>query len=299
MNSVSWDRYQFGFLVTYHYLFPALTMGLAMILVVFKLIAYRRSDAIYDRAAQFWARIFGINFAIGVVTGIPLEFQFGTNWARFSNYAGGVIGLTLALEGLFAFFAESSFLGLFLFGQKRLSPKGHLFTAIMVFLGSWLSGYFIVATNAFMQHPVGYEVGKSGALQLSDMWGFLFNPWAIWQYLHNMTSAVIVGAFVVSAVGAYYRLSGLHEDAAKTFLRVGVTTGLIACIVILFPTGDQHGKMVAKYQPAALAAMEGKFETSDKAELAIVGQPDVVNRRLDNPVIVPYALSYLAYGSFG
>lgn len=299
MDTVGWNRFQFGFLVTYHYLFPALTMGLALILVVFKVVAYRKNDPVYDRAAQFWARIFGINFAVGVVTGIPLEFQFGTNWARFSNYSGGVIGLTLALEGLFAFFAESAFLGLFLFGQKKLSKKGHLFTAFMVFAGSWLSGYFIVATNAFMQHPVGYSVGPSGALQLADMWGYLLNPWAIWQYLHNMTSAVIVGSFVVIAVGAYYRLSNLHTDAARTFLKVGVTTGLVACIVILFPTGDQHGKMMAQYQPAALAAMEGKFETSDKAELAIIGQPDVANRRLDNPIIVPYALSYLAYGSFG
>ncbi|HWA82491.1 MAG TPA: cytochrome ubiquinol oxidase subunit I [Fimbriimonadaceae bacterium] len=299
MDAVGWNRFQFGFLVTYHYLFPALTMGLALILVIFKLIAYRRNDEVYDRAAQFWARIFGINFAVGVVTGIPLEFQFGTNWARFSNFSGGVIGLTLALEGLFAFFAESAFLGLFLFGQKKLSKKGHLFTAFMVFAGSWLSGYFIVATNAFMQHPVGYAVGPGGALQLADMWGYLLNPWAIWQYLHNMTSAVIVGSFVVTAVGAFYSLSNAHTDAARAFLRVGVTTGLVACIVILFPTGDLHGKMMAEYQPAALAAMEGKFETSDRAELAIIGQPDVPNRRLDNPIIVPYALSYLAYGSFG
>lgn len=299
MDAVGWSRYQFGFLVTYHYLFPALTMGLALIILIFKIIAARKGDDAYNRAAQFWARIFGINFAIGVVTGIPLEFQFGTNWARFSNYAGGVIGLTLALEGLFAFFAESAFLGLFLFGERKLGPRGHLFAAFMVFAGSWLSGYFIVATNAFMQHPVGYTTGPGGVLQLSDMWGYLSNPWAIWQYLHNMTSAVIVGAFVVAAVGAYYRLSKAHDEAARRFLKVGVWTGLVACIVILFPTGDFHGKMMAKHQPAALAAMEGKFETGDKAELAIIGQPDLVHRELHNPIIVPYALSYLAYGSFG
>ena len=175
MDAVSWSRFQFGFLVTYHYLFPTLTMGLALIIFVMKLIAYRRQDETYNRAAQFWARIFGINFAVGVVTGIPLEFQFGTNWAGFSNYAGGVIGLTLALEGLFAFFAESAFLGLFLYGEKRLAPKWHLFASFMVFAGSWLSGYFIVATNAFMQHPVGYSEGPRG-LQLADMWGYLLNP---------------------------------------------------------------------------------------------------------------------------
>jgi cytochrome d ubiquinol oxidase subunit I len=299
MDAVTWNRFQFGFLVTYHYLFPQLTMGLALIIFILKIVALRKNDPQYDAAAQFWAKIFGINFAVGVVTGIPMEFQFGTNWGLFSNYAGGVIGLTLALEGLFAFFAESAFLGLFLYGREKLGPKLHLLSAFMVFAGSWLSGYFIIATNAFMQHPVGYAVGKNGALQLADMWGYLLNPWAIWQYLHNMTAAVITGSFVVCAVGAFYLLSDKHRQIAQKFMTVAVVTGLVSCIVIIFPTGDQHGKMMAKYQPSALAAMEGKFETSDKAELAIIGQPDVKNHRLDNPIYVPYMLSYLAYGSFG
>ena len=298
MDATTWSRFQFGFLATFHYLFPMLTMGLALILFIFKLIAYKRSDPAYDEAARFWSKIFGINFVVGVVTGIPLEFQFGTNWAQFSNYAGGVIGLTLALEGMFAFFAESAFLGLFLFGEKRLSKKGHLVSAFMVFLGSWLSGYFIIATNAFMQRPVGYSIGNKGVLQLSDMWGYLFNPWAGWQYFHNMTSSTITAAFVVCAVGAYYRLAKRHDATSAVFLKVGTITAFIASIVILFPTGDMHGKMLAKYQPASLAAMEGKFDTSDQAELALIGQPDVANRRLDNALTVP-VLSYLAYGSFG
>src|SRR2546426_2362690 len=146
MDALAWNRFQFGFTITYHYLFPQLTMGVALLIVLFKLVALRKNDPVYDDVARFWARIFGINFAVGVVTGIPMEFQFGTNWARFSNFAGGVIGLTLAMEGLFAFFAESAFLGLFLFGEKRLGPRGHLGAALMVFLGSWLSGYFIIAT---------------------------------------------------------------------------------------------------------------------------------------------------------
>lgn len=299
MSDVTWSRVQFAFLITYHYLFPQLTMGLALVIFVLKLVAYRRNDTLYDRAAQFWGRIFGLNFGVGVVTGIPMEFQFGTNWAAFSNFAGGVIGLTLALEGMFAFFAESAFLGMFLFGAKRLGPRWHLLSAFMVFLGAWLSGYFIIVTNAFMQHPVGYSVSPSGALELSQLWVYLFNPWAIWQFLHTMTAAVITGSFVVAAVGAYYLLSGRHMDSARVFVKVGVIIGLIASVVILFPTGDTQGKMVAKYQPPALAAMEGKFETGDRAELAIIGQPDMVHRRLDNPIEVPYVLSYLAYGSFG
>src|SRR3954454_14525247 len=176
MGSLGWSRLQFGFTITYHYLFPQLTMGLALLIVVLKALALRTKDAakkpIYNDLARFWAKIFGINFAVGVVTGIPMEFQFGTNWARFSDYSGGVIGITLAMEGMFAFFAESAFLGLFLFGEKRLSPRAHLGTGIMVFAGSWLSGYFIIATNAFMQHPVGHTVGENGKLVLTDVWSY-------------------------------------------------------------------------------------------------------------------------------
>jgi cytochrome d ubiquinol oxidase subunit I len=299
MDALAWNRFQFGFTITYHYLFPQLTMGLAFIIVILKAIALKNTDERYSEAARFWGRIFGINFAVGVVTGIPMEFQFGTNWGGFSNFAGGVIGLTLAMEGMFAFFAESAFLGLFLFGEKRLGPKGHMFAAVMLFLGSWLSGYFIIATNAFMQNPVGYATAPNGALQLADFWGYVLNPWALWQYAHNMSAAVITGSFVVAAVGAYYTLMGQHKDQALIFLKNGVVIGLIFSMMQISPTGDHQGKMVAKHQPAALAAMEGKFESSDHAELAIIGQPDVKNRKLENPILVPGALSYLAYGSFG
>jgi cytochrome d ubiquinol oxidase subunit I len=203
MGAVGWNRLQFAFTITYHYLFPQLTMGLALLLVVMKAIALYTRVERWNDLARFWGRVFGINFGVGVVTGIPMEFQLGTNWARFSDVTGGVIGLTLAMEGLFAFFAESAFLGLFLFGEKKLGPRGHF------------------------------------------------------------------------------------------------VAGLVACVVLLFPTGDQHGKLVAEHQPVALAAMEGKFESSTHAELAIFGQPNVEERRLENPVVVPSVLSFLAYGSFG
>ena len=150
-------RLHFAFTVTYHYLFPQLTMGLAPLIVALKTMALRTGNETYNNAARFWAKIFGINFVLGVVTGIPMEFQFGTNWSHFSKFAGGVIGQTLAMEGMFAFFLESAFLGLFLYGEKRLTPKQHWLTAVAVFVGSWISGYFIIATDAWMQHPVGYE----------------------------------------------------------------------------------------------------------------------------------------------
>jgi cytochrome d ubiquinol oxidase subunit I len=295
MDALAWSRFQFAFTITYHYLFPQLTMGLALLIVVFKL---GRSEA-WQQAARFWARIFGINFAVGVVTGVPMEFQFGTNWARFSSYAGGVIGLTLALEGMFAFFAESAFLGLFLFGEKKLGPRGHLGAALMLMVGSWLSAYFIVVSNAFMQHPVGHAVDGKGVLELAEAWTYLFNPWAVWEYLHTMCAAVMTGAFAVAAVGAGWTLLGKHSAVAQACLRVGVVAALGACLLQLFPTGDQHGKLVAEYQKPTLAAMEGKFKSSDHAELVLIGQPDVQRRRLENPIEVPGLLSFLAYGTFG
>jgi cytochrome d ubiquinol oxidase subunit I len=294
-----WHRLQFGFTVTYHYLFPQLTMGLALFIVVFKWLALRNGDAQWDLAARFWAKIFGLNFAVGVVTGIPMEFQFGTNWARFSQFAGGVIGTTLAMEGMFAFFLESTFLGLFLYGQKRLSPRAHFASAVALFVGSWLSGYFIIATNAFMQHPVGYVQSADGRLQLADFWAFVLNPWARWQYAHNMTASVVTASFVVCGISAFWLLMGQHRETAARCLRVGVVAAAIATVVQLFPTGDRQGKLVAVHQPVALAAMEGVFDSGSSVELAIIGQPDVQHRRLDNPVVLPGMLSFLAYGSFG
>ena len=288
-------RLHFAFTVTFHYLFPQLTMGLALLLVYLKTKAIRTGDDHYNRAARFWARIFGINFALGVVTGIPMEFQFGTNWAEFSKTAGGVIGQTLAMEGIFSFFLESSFLGLFLFGEKRLGRIGHWWAAFLVFLGSWMSGYLIVATDAWMQHPTGYSIGPHGEILLSSFWGLVLNRWALWQYAHNMLGAVQTGCFVMAAVGAFYLLTKRDEAYGRTFVRAGVLVGVIAACLQLFPTGDMQGKQIAENQPVTLAAMEGLFETQQGAPLVILGQPDAQKRRLDNPLQVPRMLSFLTY----
>jgi cytochrome d ubiquinol oxidase subunit I len=294
-DALTVHRIHFAFTISYHYIFPQLTMGLALLIFILKTIALRRGDEHYNRAARFWARIFGINFVMGVVTGIPMEFQFGTNWAEFARAAGGVIGQTLAMEGVFSFFLESTFLGLFLFGEKRLGPRGHWFSALMVFIGSWLSGYLIVATNAWMQHPVGYALGPKGEILLASFWRLLLNPWALWQYAHTMIGAVVTACFVMAAVGAFYLLSGRHEDYGRLFVRTGVVVGVVACILMLFPTGDRQSAMVAKHQPVTLAAMEGLFYTEQGAPLAVFGQPDVQNKRLDNPVLIPRLLSFLIY----
>jgi cytochrome d ubiquinol oxidase subunit I len=273
-------------------------MGLAFLIVVMKALGLRRGGEKWNDAARFWIRIFGINFAMGVVTGIPMEFQFGTNWARFAAYAGPVIGHTLAMEGLFAFFLESSFLSLLLLGEKRLGPKGHFAVSVLLWIGSWISGYFIIATNAFMQHPAGHAVGPDGALHLERFAAFLLNPWAIAAYAHNMIAAVVTGSFVVAAAGAFYTLSGRHLDAARRFLATGVIAGFVASLLVAFPTGDRQAKLVARYQPVALAAMEGRFESGRMAGIAVIGQPNVAGRRLDNPIHIPGALSFLAYGTF-
>ncbi|MGB9470199.1 MAG: cytochrome ubiquinol oxidase subunit I [Candidatus Acidiferrum sp.] len=286
-------RLHFAFTVTFHYLFPQLTMGLAVLIVILKTMALRTGDEHYSRAARFWAKIFGINFAIGVVTGIPMEFQFGTNWAEFSKSAGGVIGQTLAMEGIFSFFLESSFLGLFLFGEKRLGRIGHWISAVLVFVGSWLSGYLIVATDAWMQHPTGYRILPNGEIGLASFWGLLLNPWALAQYAHNMLGAVQTGCFVMAAVGAFYILSNRELFYGKTFVRIGVIVGVIAAVLQLSPTGDIQGKLVANHQPVTLAAMEGLFVSQEGAPLAILGQPDVQKRKLDNPLEVPSLLSFL------
>jgi cytochrome d ubiquinol oxidase subunit I len=292
-------RLRFAFTITFHYLFPQLTMGLALLIVILKTQALRTGDELYNRGARFWARIFAIAFAMGVVTGIPMEFQFGTNWAVFSKAAGGVIGQTLAMEGVFAFFLESTFLGLFLFGEKLLGPRGHWLSAVAVWFGAWLSGYFIIATNAWMQHPVGYSLGPDGEILLQSFWALLLNPWALWQFAHNQSGAVITGAFAMAGLGAFYLLSRKHMEYGRLFVRLGVIVGLIAAILQLFPTGDQQGKLVALNQPATLAAMEGLFTTEEGAPLAIIGQPDVEKRRLDNPLVVPRMLSFLTYQRWG
>jgi cytochrome d ubiquinol oxidase subunit I len=291
-------RLQFAFTVVYHYLFPVLTMGLAPLIVVMKLRGLRRDGSAWNDAARFWIRIFGLNFAMGVVTGIPMEFQFGTNWARFSRYAGNVVGHTLAMEGLFAFFLESSFLSLLVWGEARLGRIGHLLAAVALFVGSWLSGYFIIATNAFMQRPVGYAVAADGTLRLADFSAFVLNPWALAQYAHNMVAAVVTASFLVAALGAFYRLQGRHSAAARLFLKLGVAAGLVSSVLVAYPTGDVQAKLVARYQPVALAAMEGRFESGPWAEINLIGQPNVRERKLDNPVRVPGVLSFLAFGHF-
>ncbi len=294
-SALTVHRLHFAFTVSYHYLFPQLTMGLAPLLVLFKILFVRSGDERYNRTARFWARIFAVNFLFGVITGIPMEFQFGTNWARFAAFSGGVIATALAMEGVFAFFLESAFLGLFFYGEERYGQKMHLFAAVMIFVGSWLSGFFIVAANAWMQHPVGYTLDADGTAHLGSFWDLLFNEWAWWQYLHTMGGALVTGSFVMAGVGAFYVLSRRQEEFGRLFVKVGVLVAAGASLFQLWPSGDAAGQLVTEHQPVTLAAMEGLFHTERGAAIVILGQPNTEKQQLDNPLYVPKALSFLTH----
>lgn len=295
MDALTAHRFQFAFTVAYHYIFPQLSMGLALLIVCLKTIAIMRKDAAADRGVRFFAKLLGLTFVMGVVTGIPLEFQFGTNWARFSKAAGAVIGQTLGMEGVFAFFLESSFLYFLLFGEKRLGPRGHWVSALLVWAGTWLSGFFIICTNAWMQHPVGYRMEADGTIALESLGALFANPWAHAQFAHAMVGTTITASFVMAGIGAFYLLRGEHAETARRFLKVAVVVGSIASVLAAFPTGDRRAKLVAHHQPVTFAAMEGVFRTESPASLIILGQPNVDEMRLDNPIALPRVLSFLTY----
>jgi len=293
-DALTLHRLQFAFTVTYHYLFPQLTMGLSLLLFLLKTQALR-GNLLANSAARFWGKILGVSFVMGVVTGIPLEFQFGTNWSRFSAASGGIVGQTLAMEGVFAFFLESLFLYLFLFQEKSLGKKGHWIVAFLVFAGTWLSGYFIVATNAWIQSPVVYEVDAQGRYQLTSLSALLLNPWLLPQYFHTMCGAAVTGSFTMASVSALHLLTGKSPATSRLTLKLAVTCGLIGSLLLAFPTGDAQAKKVAARQPVTFAAMEGHFHDQDGAGLVLIGQPNVPAMRLDNPIVLPKLLSFLTH----
>jgi len=290
------DRVHFAALIMFHYLFPPVTIGLGWLIAILKIRYLRTKDEQFNRAARFWGRIFGLNFGAGVATGIPMEFQFGTNWAHFADMAGGVIGIGLMLEGMVAFFLESAFLGVFLFGEKRVSPQFHTLSAVLVAVGSTISAFFITATDAWMQHPVAFTQAADGRYRLTSFAGFAGNPFEFWEFMHTVNGALVHGALVMAALGAFYLLARKHQDFARICLQTSLIFGLIFSLTQVFPTGSKNGEVVVKYQPTTLAAMEGQFKTEKGAPLAIIGMPDTQKGDLLDPIYVPDLLSYLAYG---
>lgn len=294
-HTVLYSRLQFAFTIAFHYLYPQLTMGLTLFILYFMTRYLISKDRHYNVVANFWVKILAITFVFGIVTGIPMEFQFGTNWADFSTFAGGVIGQTLAMEGVFSFFLESTFLGILLVGKKRFGLKLQWFASLMVFLGSWLSAYFILATNAWMQHPVAFSTAPDGSLHVNDLWALLTNPWLLWQFLHNQSASIITTSFVIAGVGAFYLLSRKNQAIAQIFIRTALIASLVTSIFQIFPSGDGEARQIFKSQSIKGAAMEGLFKTERGAGISLFGQPNMQTETLDNPIVIPDALSLLAY----
>jgi len=305
MDAVFLSRIQFALTIMFHYLFPPLTIGLGALLVFLEARYLKTKDPQFEAAAKFWTKIFALNFALGVASGIVMEFQFGTNWAGYSRYVGDVFGSALAAEGIFAFFLESGFLALLVFGWDRVSPKVHFFATIMVALGSIFSAIWIIVAISWQQTPAGYVIrdfqtpaGTVKRAELTDFWSVVFNPSAMDRLIHVLIGAFILGSFFVMSICAFYLLKNRHVDFARKSFTTALAVAVVASLAAL-ASGHSQGELVARYQPAKLAAMEGLYETTEGgAPIQIFGIPDSEARIVRYNIQIPGLLSFLAHGDF-
>ncbi|TWT89800.1 Cytochrome bd-II ubiquinol oxidase subunit 1 [Pseudobythopirellula maris] len=299
LDVVVLSRLQFALTIMFHYLFPPLTIGMSVVLVYLKGRHLATGAAIYDDAARFWTKIFGLNFAMGVVTGIVMEFQFGTNWAAYSRFVGDVFGSALAAEGIFAFFLESGFLSLLLFGWDRVGPKTHFFATLMVAVGGIFSSVWIVIANSWQQTPAGSEIRDyvvNGQVyqraEIVDFWALVFNPSSMNRLVHVWLGAFLLGAFFVMSISAWYLIKRRHEEFARRSFVGGLLLATVAAFAQLL-SGHEQANAVAEYQPAKLAAMEGVYETTDNAPIYLFGSPNDETETVDYGLAVPGMLSWL------
>jgi cytochrome bd ubiquinol oxidase subunit I len=293
-------RFQFALTIMFHYIFPVLSIGLSLIMVIIEAIYLKTKNPVYFRMAKFWTKVFALTFAIGVATGIVMQFEFGTNWATYSRYVGDVFGSALAAEGVFAFFLESGFLALLIFGWDRVGPKLHFFATVMVSLGAHFSAIWIVVANSWMQTPAGYTVvgeGMDARAMITDFWAMVFNPSSVIRLTHVIIGCWLAGAFLVISVSAYYMLKKRNLEFARNSMRIALLVAFFATIIQAM-SGDSSGKLIAKYQPAKLAALEGVFETQSGAPMSIFGLVNVKEKRIDYAIQIPKLLSFLAIGDF-
>lgn len=294
MDTILLSRWQFGITSLFHFLFPPLTIGLALIIAIFEYIHWRTKNTLYDSVARFWSKLFVIIFTVGVATGIPLEFQFGTNWSPYSKFVGDVFGAPLAAEGIFAFFLESTFFGLLIYGRDKISAGMRAFSAAMVSLGSMLSAFWIIVANSWMQTPAGYQI-QGGRAILTDFLAAVFNPSTMPRYVHTLVGAFMTGSFFVLGISAYFLLRAKNTEIAKASIRIAV---VFAFAVTLFQllAGDFHTKQVGQTQQIKIAAFEGLWETTSRAPLIIGGLPDLAQEKNFYDIAVPGLLSWLAHG---
>ena len=292
------SRIQFALTIMFHYIFPPLSIGLGVLLVAMEGMYLRTRKPIYETMARFWTRVFAVNFAMGVASGIVMEFEFGTNWAAYSRYVGDVFGSALAAEGLFAFFLESGFLAILVFGWDRVSPRMHFFSTLMVSLGSIFSSVWIIIANSWQQTPAGYHIvqGPSGPrAEIIDFWAMVFNPSTVDRLTHTLIGAFILGAFFVMSISAYYILKDRHLDFARRSFKIALVLATTSSLLALV-TGHSNANMVAEHQPAKLAAFEGHFHTGEGGTpLYLIGFPDEESRQVKYGVAIPNMLSLLVH----
>ncbi|MBA3815361.1 MAG: cytochrome ubiquinol oxidase subunit I [Parachlamydiaceae bacterium] len=293
-------RLQFALTIMFHYIYPQLSIGLGLILVVIESIYLWTKNPMYLQMAKFWTKVFALTFALGVATGIVMEFEFGTNWATYSRYVGDVFGSALAAEGVFAFFLESGFLALLLFGWDRVGPKMHFFATLMVCLGAHFSAIWIIVANSWMQTPAGFHIvgeGMQARAEIVAFWEMVFNPSSMDRLAHSIIGAWLSGAFLVISASAYYLLKKQHIDFAKKSMKIGLIVALLSCVLQVF-SGDRSGKIVAEHQPAKLAALEAVFETQKGAPLILFGVVNTKEKRVDYSVSIPKLLSFMSFNDF-
>jgi cytochrome bd ubiquinol oxidase subunit I len=291
-------RWQFATTSVYHFLFVPVTIGLAFLVAILQTVWYRTDNPDYKRMTRFFGTLLLINVAIGVVTGLVQEFEFGMNWSTYSRYVGGVFGAPLAMEGLAAFFLESTFLGLWLFGWDRLPKRVHLATIWAVSIGSMLSAMFILMANSWMQHPVGYKIGKSGEPVLNNVWALFVNPTFLWGYAHVILASVITGSLVMLAVSAWYLRKQRHVESFHRTAKVALIA-LIPAIVLQLSVGNQLGLIETKYQPAKIAAAEAQWSSCKPCSFSMFQIGGGANDKTPSQIIqIPHFLSVLATGTW-
>ncbi|MDR1304165.1 MAG: cytochrome ubiquinol oxidase subunit I [Verrucomicrobiales bacterium] len=254
-------RVQFAFTAAFHYIYPPLSIGLGLILVIMEGLWLRTRNSLWHELARFWTRVFALTFALGVASGVVMEFEFGTNWATYSRYVGDIFGSALAAEGIFAFFLESSFLAVLLFGWNKVGPRMHFFSTLMVALGAHFSAVWIIVANSWQQTPAGFHIvgeGLAARAEVTDFWAMVFNPSTVDRLCHTVSGAWLAGAFLVMSVSAWYLLRARHVAFAKAALKVALPVALVAALLQLV-TGHHSAVGVARYQPAKLAALEGHY----------------------------------------
>lgn len=296
MDVLFLSRVQFGINTCFHYLYPPISIGIGLMLVIMEGLYLKTKEIKYKEMTNFWIKIFALTFALGVATGLVQTFAFGTNWARYSRFVGDVFGSALAAEGVFAFFLEAGFLGVLLFGWERVGPKLHYFSTICVAFGAHFSAVWIVVANSWMQTPAGHHIVDSPTgprAEIVNFWEMVFNPSSVDRLCHVLIACWLTGAFFVISVGAYYLLKQKHLTIARSMIRLGLWFGMV-CLVLQLISGDSSARLIAKYQPAKLAAFEGLYKTVPNTPISVAGWVDAKNETVYS-IKIPSALSWLTY----